>query len=137
MAALFAAAALVTLDQASKAVAGRLLAGGSVLVGPGLGFRQVSNRRSGLVAMPLLWAVVVWVAAIGVAAAAMAGASPALGTVGAIGLGLAVGGATSNLADRAFKGAVLDFIAVGPWPTFNLADAAMVIGTALLVGALL
>ena len=54
---------------------------------------------------------------------------PGAGT--AIGLGMALGGATSNVADRMLRGAVLDFIALGRWPTFNLADAAMVAGVAL------
>jgi signal peptidase II len=53
-----------------------------------------------------------------------------------VGLGLALGGATSNLADRIVRGAVADFIAVGRWPMFNLADSAMVAGTVLLAAGL-
>jgi len=46
-------------------------------------------------------------------------------------VGLVVGGALGNLADRVFRshhGAVVDFIAFHFWPTFNLADAAIVVG---------
>ncbi len=46
-------------------------------------------------------------------------------------LGLVVGGAVGNLADRVFRshnGAVVDFIALHWWPTFNVADASIVIG---------
>lgn len=49
------------------------------------------------------------------------------------GLGLASGGAAGNLADRLRLGAVVDFIDVGAWPVFNLADAAIVTGVGLLM----
>jgi signal peptidase II len=50
----------------------------------------------------------------------------------AVAVGLIVGGALGNLADRVFRshhGAVVDFIAFHFWPTFNLADSAIVVGT--------
>ena len=47
-------------------------------------------------------------------------------------LGLQLGGATGNLADRLTLGAVTDFIDVGPWPIFNLADSSIVVGIILL-----
>jgi signal peptidase II len=49
-------------------------------------------------------------------------------------LGLILGGTLGNLLDRLNYGAVTDFIDVGPWPTFNVADSAMVVGVILLVG---
>jgi signal peptidase II len=49
-------------------------------------------------------------------------------------LGVIFGGAVGNLIDRLrFDGAVVDFIGVYRWPSFNLADVAIVVGTALLV----
>ena len=42
--------------------------------------------------------------------------------------GLLVGGALGNLADRVRDGAVTDFIDSARWPTFNLADVAIVVG---------
>ena len=48
-------------------------------------------------------------------------------------LGLLLGGAIGNLIDRIWLGRVTDFIDVGPWPIFNLADSAIVIGIAILV----
>jgi signal peptidase II len=129
---------LATIDQVSKALAWWLLADGRLhSVGLGSGFRRVQNRRAALMTMPLSWAAVIWVASVAAASVALALASPALGTGGALGLGLVLGGAASNLADRAVRGAVLDFIVLGPWPTFNLADAAMVTGAILLAGAVL
>jgi signal peptidase II len=47
-------------------------------------------------------------------------------------LGLQMGGAAGNLLDRLRLGHVTDFIDVGPWPVFNLADSSIVIGLVLL-----
>lgn len=44
------------------------------------------------------------------------------------GLGLLLGGAVGNLLDRVRLGYVVDFIAVGLWPRFNLADCAITLG---------
>jgi signal peptidase II len=43
-------------------------------------------------------------------------------------VGLLVGGALGNLADRARDGAVIDFLDPVLWPAFNLADATIVFG---------
>jgi signal peptidase II len=56
-------------------------------------------------------------------------------------VGLVLGGALGNLADRVFrapgllKGAVVDFVDLRVWPVFNLADAAITCGCLLLVWA--
>ena len=47
-------------------------------------------------------------------------------------IGLQLGGAIGNLIDRLFLGAVVDFIDVGPWPTFNIADSSIVVGIFIL-----
>lgn len=58
----------------------------------------------------------------------------------ALGLGLVLGGALGNLMDRLFRapgplrGHVVDFLSIGWWPVFNLADSAVVCGAVLLVG---
>ena len=46
---------------------------------------------------------------------------------------LLVGGALGNLADRVRDDAVTDFIDLPLWPTFNLADVAIVLGVVLLL----
>lgn len=58
----------------------------------------------------------------------------------ALGLGMILGGALGNLMDRFFRGPgplqghVIDFVSIGWWPVFNVADPAVVGGAALLVG---
>ena len=47
-------------------------------------------------------------------------------------LALQIGGAFGNLLDRLRLGSVTDFIDVGAWPVFNLADASIVTGLVLL-----
>jgi signal peptidase II len=48
-------------------------------------------------------------------------------------LGLVLGGTIGNLIDRLRFGGVTDFISIGWWPVFNLADPAIVIGEMLFV----
>ena len=57
----------------------------------------------------------------------------------AVALGLVLGGAVGNLADRLFRspgfgrGAVVDFVDLRWWPVFNVADAAITCGCVVLV----
>ena len=48
-------------------------------------------------------------------------------------LGLLIGGAAGNLVDRLVRGYVFDFIDVGFWPVFNMADCAITVGVGLLI----
>ena len=52
-------------------------------------------------------------------------------------IGLIVGGALGNLIDRLKDGAVVDFISVGWWPAFNVADSSISVGMVLLILTLL
>jgi signal peptidase II len=49
-----------------------------------------------------------------------------------LGLGLQLGGALGNLVDRVRQGYVVDFVDLSWWPVFNLADAAILVGVAIL-----
>jgi signal peptidase II len=54
-------------------------------------------------------------------------------------LALVLGGAIGNLLDRfarapgLLRGEVVDFVKIGAWPTFNLADSAVTIGVIVLI----
>lgn len=56
-----------------------------------------------------------------------------------VGLTLVLGGALGNLVDRFarspgfLRGHVVDFVAVGWWPVFNVADSCITVGAVLLV----
>ena len=54
-------------------------------------------------------------------------------------VGLMLGGALGNLADRLVRGrrGVVDFITLSHWPTFNAADAAITIGAIVVAVTLL
>jgi len=55
----------------------------------------------------------------------------------AVALVLVIGGALSNVIDRAISGAVIDFLDFHVnelhWPAFNFADSVIVLGTAMLL----
>lgn len=48
-------------------------------------------------------------------------------------IALIIIGAVSNLLDRLYFGQVIDFINVGPWPVFNLADIFIVLGAGIII----
>ena len=54
-----------------------------------------------------------------------------------VSLGLILGGLWGNLIDRIRLGYVTDFIGVGPWPDFNVADSSGVIGVIIFAFSIL
>lgn len=137
--ALGTAAGVIVVDQATKTWAQAYLHGGAVpIVGP-LRFQLTYNSGVAFSIGEGHPAVVVVLAAALIGGLVWAVAKPQpMGSV--IGLGLILGGALGNLADRLFRplgGAVVDFIATGFWPTFNLADASIVVGCGLVLVELL
>lgn len=50
-----------------------------------------------------------------------------------IAAGLLIGGAFGNIIDRVLRGSVIDYIKVGWWPTFNIADSAICVAVAVLL----
>ena len=148
--AIFAALALVSAvaDQLSKAwvqhhlpalgrdgmsVLGRRL----ILIyaeNPGIAFSQFQNLSGGRVVLSLV-ALAALALMIGYLRKVPASN---VGTIA--GLGLIWGGALGNVIDRVAHGAVTDFVLVNlgvwpfnPWPVFNVADAVLVAGAALIV----
>jgi signal peptidase II len=49
-----------------------------------------------------------------------------------VAVGLLAGGALGNLADRIRADAVTDYIQIGSWPAFNIADIAVTVGVLIL-----
>jgi signal peptidase II len=74
-----------------------------------------------------------WIASVAAAAVLLQAGIIAENAVNGAAIGAALGGAAGNLADRLRRGAIVDFIAIGRWPPFNLADVAIVGGIGLLV----
>lgn len=131
---------IVAIDQVSKALVVHSLSGGRVIVLFGglvqLDYTVNSGAAFGILqARGLLFIVVaVVVSVIIVVSYRRVVASP---LVVRIALGLVLGGAIGNLIDRVRLGHVVDFIDLGWWPVFNLADSSIVVGVVLLALAAL
>lgn len=124
---------VVVVDQASKAaVEAHLLLGERVeVLGPlELTLSHNSGVAFGLAAGGGVGLVLLTAAALGVVAVVFA-RNPTRPLMW-VAAGLLAGGALGNLADRIRAGAVTDYILVGSWPAFNLADAAVTCGVLLL-----
>jgi signal peptidase II len=124
------AAVVVAVDQATKTWAVHRLSHGPVHVLWKLDF-ELAYNSGGAFSLLQGWAPVLAVVA-AVAVVMMLRAVRNVRSVAlSIALGLVVGGALGNLSDRIVrpdKGAVVDFVALHFWPTFNVADACIVIG---------
>jgi signal peptidase II len=128
----------VALDQAAKAlVAGRLSEGRFYSLAGPCGLYRVRNVRGSAVGFTRGQALVTWLALTGCLMVALTLTPARIGPTAAIGIGLALGGAAGNLIDRLAHGAVEDFIVLGRWPVFNLADTAMTAGVGLVAWSLL
>jgi len=137
--ALAIAAAVLVADQLSKWWAVQRLAHGPIHVVSRLDFELSFNTGSAFSVFQGHTAVIVALALALVAVLlVMVWRAPTVARAAL--LGLILGGALGNLADRFFRsdhGAVVDFIALHFWPTFNVADSCIVVGCILLVVSLL
>lgn len=128
-------AAVVLVDQLTKEWALRSLADGPVHVVWTLRFNLSINSGIAFGLGRGLGPVLV-VAGVAVVALLVAFTrSTRMGALTAVAVGLVVGGAMGNLADRVFRdqGGVVDFVDLQWWPIFNVADAAISVGAVLLV----
>ena len=132
--ALITTAVAFGVDQASKQLAdSRLMRGESVNVFLGIDFTNSRNRGVAFGALEdsgLVVGILIGAALVLLLAYFAANASKALLWLP---VGLLLGGALGNLADRAREGAVIDFIDPIAWPAFNLADAMIVVGVVMLL----
>jgi signal peptidase II len=144
---LLLAAAMIVLDQATKELAERLL-DRSVFVslfGDAVGWQLVYNPGGAFGLPAPSWLFILVTVAVTVIVARTLPHTGSLLQAAAYGLLLA--GALGNAVDRVlrssttgrdgwFDGEVVDFVAWGSFPRFNVADSAITVGFALLVVAL-
>lgn len=133
--ALATAAVVVAADQATKSWALQRLSHGPIHVVWKLDLVLSSNTGSAF-GLARGWAPVLTAAAGFIVVALLAVLRGVRSWPMALALGLVLGGALGNLADRVLRsnhGAVVDFIALHFWPTFNVADSCIVVGVALAV----
>lgn len=133
-AALITAGVVVAADQASKQIVVESIArGDAASVFPG--FQVVNARNTGVAFGALEGGGWVLAILIGLSLAlllvyfALHREQPWLW----LAVGLLLGGALGNLADRAREGAVIDFIDPVAWPAFNVADTCIVVGVLALL----
>jgi signal peptidase II len=132
---LAACGVVVALDQGSKALATSLVdRGDRIEVLPFLHLENVRNEGvafglGGNISAVLIGATIVLLVGLLVFLAARGEGGWQVWLPAA----LLLGGALGNLADRVRDGAVIDFIDLPLWPTFNLADVAITAGVLLLL----
>jgi signal peptidase II len=136
-----AAVGVIALDQITKELALSRLADGPVDVVGTLTFRLTFNSGMAFGAGagwgPLIGGLAIAVIVYLVRTVRRHEPGPT-----AAALGVLIGGAAGNLVDRLLRGerwlrgSVVDFIDIGRFPVFNIADAAINVGAVLLVAAI-
>ncbi|MDD7968836.1 signal peptidase II [Actinomycetospora lemnae] len=133
-------ATIVVLDLVTKVVMVSWLQDGErvPLVGDIVSFTLVRNPGAAFsLATGLTWVLTLVALAVVIGIARFARRLRSRGW--AIALGLVLGGALGNLVDRFFRGPgplqghVVDFVSVGWFPVFNVADSAITVGGVTLV----
>jgi signal peptidase II len=133
-AAVATAGLVVAVDQVTKAlVVANIQRGEQVSVIPGLDFTY--TRNTGVAFGALAGGGLIVALLIGISLALLIGYFAANRDKPLLWLpvGMLLGGALGNLADRAREGAVTDFIDPVAWPAFNVADSCIVVGVLLLL----
>jgi len=133
------AAVVVVADQVTKLWAQRALADGPIVVIDGvLNFRLFSNTGASF-SLFAEGGAIIGLVVMGIVVVIFFALRDAGRRLDAIALGLILGGALGNLLDRLIRGtgfldgAVVDFIQVPFFATFNGADIAINVGVALLL----
>ncbi len=120
------------LDQSSKSLAVTHAARRPIPLGRLLKLRCVSNpltklgARETRIVLPIVWLTALICAILLYKYAGWFHSQTAL-----LGLALALAGAAGNLADLLRRNCVIDFIDLGWWPVFNLADVGILAGLAV------
>lgn len=114
-------------DYAGKRIARRALGARAISLGRAGCLRLVDSRiwlaRGGSPIVPaLLWCI--WLTC-AVALTLLTYAVPTCGS----GVGLLLGGSLSHALETSRRGYICDYVCLRFWPAFNLADAAITVGT--------
>ena len=134
------AAVVLALDIVTKVLAVKLLTPGQPvpIIGDTVTWTLVRNSGAAFsMATGYTWMLTLIASAVVVGIVWMG--RRLVSTWWAIGLGMILGGAMGNLVDRFFRapgplrGHVVDFLSIGWWPVFNVADPSVVGGAILLV----
>jgi signal peptidase II len=142
---LLVAMVLILLDQLTKQIALELLEPGRFVpwLGPHVGWQLVFNPGGAFGIPAPHWLFLLVTVGVVVLVARVLPRTPTL--LGAVAYGMLLAGAVGNVIDRLFQpggegfgtGHVVDFVAWGSFPRFNVADSAITVGFVLLVFALL
>jgi|SRR5579875_22584 len=134
------AAVVIAADQISKALVVAKLTPGDPIDVIGTVLRLDLTRNSGAAFSLGTGATVLFtVVAVAVVAVILRTARRLSSRRWAVSLGLLLGGAVGNLADRLFRapgpgqGHVVDWIELPHWPVFNVADSAITVGAVVAV----
>ena len=132
------AAAVVVLDALTKQWAVSALADGPIGLFGSVRL-ALTHNKAGAFGLGGAFVPFLAVAALGLVVYMVATGSATAHPAVAVALGLVLGGAFGNMADRVFRapgflrGAVVDFVDLRFWPVFNLADSAITCGCILLL----
>ena len=128
---------VIAVDQLTKTWAVRELADGPVALFGDVAFR-LSHNRGGAFSLFQGFTPLLAVLAIALAVVLVRALQRTRDPLVLIALALILGGAIGNLLDRLFRspsflrGEVVDFVDVGRFPVFNIADSAITVGAILL-----
>jgi signal peptidase II len=135
--------AVVLLDQITKTLAVDHLADGPAsIIGTDVQLR-LSHNPGGAFSLFQGFTPLLAILAAVIAVVLVRAVRHADDTLSIVALALVLGGALGNLVDRVarapgfLRGEVVDFVQVGSFPTFNVADSAITIGAILLIVSLL
>jgi len=133
------AAIVVVFDQLSKAWAVEALDAGQIVVIDGILNLRLFFNTGASFSLFAKGGAIIGLVVIGVVVMIFFALREAGHRLDAVALGLVLGGAVGNLLDRMFRGdgfldgAVVDFINVPFFATFNIADIAINVGVGLLL----
>ena len=134
------AAGVVVLDILTKQWAASALRDGPIELGAGVRL-ALTHNKAGAFGLGGAFVPFLAVGALVLVVVMVGTGSATENLVVAVALGLVLGGAFGNVIDRVFRspgflrGAVVDFVDLGFWPVFNLADSAITCGCLLLLWA--